>query len=255
MVAAPAAENVESSEPVEAPLPDMAAPDTATPDMAALDMATSAPTAVADPAEAPPAAASIEEAVVPPQAAQPPAEQRTPPPVATPLATPAFGRTMPLRAPLRPRFPFQPPAAPEPKPRGTDIVAYWHGLRRGGSVPELIQIDQTIVAETWRNSLLLAMGSHQSNGSEPGAFRIKRLGQITDDVEYTPMVIDSILSLGQRAVTYKTPLDEIVSFPLSGGMARCRLVLLPLTGSGGRIDHVLCQLSRVAAGPRLERRG
>lgn len=213
------------------------------------------PPAAATPEAVAATAASMEPVVAPAQAAQPPADHRTPPPVAAPVATPAFGRTLPLRPPLRPRFPFQAPPAPEPKPRGTDIVAYWHGLRRGGSVPELIQIDQTVVAETWRNSLLLALGPHQSSASEPGAFKIKRLGQITDDVEYTPMVIDSILSLGQRAVTRKTPLDEIVSFPLSEGMARCRLVLLPLTGTGGRVDHVLCQLSRVATGPRLERRG
>lgn len=234
---------VAAPEPVEAPAPD-AAPST-TPNLV-VSVETPAPAASAEPDGGQATADDRMPPPVTPVAA---------PPVAAPVAEPTFGMALPLRAWARPRFPFQAPPAPEVKPRGTDIVAYWHGLRRGGSVPDLIQIDQTIVAETWRNSLLLALGPNQSGASEPGALRIKRLGQITDDVEYTPMVIDSILSLGQRAVTYKTPLDEILTFPLSGGMVRCRLVLLPLTGSSGRIDHVLCQLSRAATSSRLERRG
>jgi hypothetical protein len=200
--------------------------------------------AASTPIEPPPASivpSSIVPSSIAPSSVAPPILVVVPTPaVAVPISPQPALSVVPVRE-LKPRIP-------------DDILAYWHSLRRGGSVPDMKLLDLTIVSDKWRNTLLLAFAP-QGGLPGPGGPRVKRIGQMTDDVEYTPMVLDTILSLGQRAAQFKTPRDEVLSFPLSRGITRCRLLLLPLMGPGGKVDHVLCQLSRAVTGQRLERRG
>jgi hypothetical protein len=180
-------------------------------------------------------------ALPPPVEAAPPA---APEPAAAEIAAPAPAGLTPAASTLAASVPT---IARSPRRSADDLVAYWDGLKRIGNVPEFGDLDQGAVAASWRNSFLLSFGA-----SDPGG-KITRLGEITQDIEYTPMVIDWILSLGRRVAAARTAVQEVQSFPLSFGMALCRSILLPLGSRDGKVTHVLCQLSR-AEDARAERR-
>ena len=46
-------------------------------------------------------------------------------------------------------------------------------------------------------------------------------------------------------------LEEEQRFPVGRGRARYRLVLLPCSNQGFRVDHMLCHVSRLAEQPKL----
>jgi hypothetical protein len=128
---------------------------------------------------------------------------------------------------------------PAPESGKADILDYWDSLRGGRDFPSLDELDRSLVAATWPNSLLLAVEATDLP-------RITRLGESDGEIEYTATVIDWIMSRSRSAAKRAGPIEEEKRFPVSNGSARYRLLLLPFSSYGLKCDHVLGQLSRVA---------
>jgi hypothetical protein len=145
-----------------------------------------------------------------------------------------------------------PEAAPTPaheRRPADDLLAYWQGLRGGRRVAMLETLDRAAVAAAWPDSLMLALGGM-------GGPTVARLGDLSGDIDYTPMITDWLLSQGRRAAARGEAVDAVESFPVSEGLMRYRLLALPFAGRGGMIEHVLCHLCRAPQGDvHHERRG
>jgi len=142
----------------------------------------------------------------------------------------------PVVAPAPPPPPPPPRSSAEPPPRAEEIVVYWERLRRGRAVPPIAELDRSLVANAWPDSLIVMF---DRDAAMP---RISRLGATDGAIEYTPMVTDWILSRARQAAKRATKLDEVQNFPLEGESARYRLFLLPLGMANG--EGVLCHLCR-----------
>jgi len=128
----------------------------------------------------------------------------------------------------------------EPPPRAEEIVVYWERVRRGRSLPPLDDIDRSLVANAWPDSLIVLFDH------DPSVMpRISRLGASAGAIEYTPMVTDWILSRARHAARRAARHDEVQSFPVEGDVPRYRLFLLPLGTPTGASDAVLCHLCRM----------
>jgi hypothetical protein len=137
--------------------------------------------------------------------------------------------------------------APEPHaaPSGADaLIDYWDELAGDRLFPALDQLDRERIAEYWPNTVLLTFGA----GDMP---RMTRLGEPDGEIEYNLMVTDWILSRGRQAAERAEALEEEQRFPVGRARARYRLVLLPCSNDGGRVDHMLCHVSRLAEQPKL----
>jgi hypothetical protein len=136
--------------------------------------------------------------------------------------------------------PLRPVASSEPPPRSEEIVVYWERMRRGRPLPPLSDIDRSLVANAWPDSLIVLFDQ------DPTAMpRISRLGESAGEIEYTPMVTDWILSRARHAARRGARHDEVQSFPIEGEVPRYRLFLLPLGSPAGVSDAVLCHLCRM----------
>jgi hypothetical protein len=137
--------------------------------------------------------------------------------------------------------PSRPPASAEPPPRSEEIVVYWERVRRGRPLPPLADIDRSLVANAWPDSLIVLFDQ------DPAAMpRISRLGESAGEIEYTPMVTDWILSRARHAAKRAARHDETQSFPIEGDVPRYRLFLLPLGSQSGGSEAVLCHLCRTS---------
>jgi hypothetical protein len=169
-----------------------------------------------------------------------------------PPAEPAFARLAdaPFVAPTEPvaEMPVvEDHAAPEPPapPSGTDaLIDYWDELAGDRLFPAFAELDRERMAETWPNTVLLTFGADDMP-------RMTRLGEPDGEVEYNLMVTDWILSRGRQAAERAEALEEEQRFPVGRGRARYRLVLLPCSSEGSRVDHMLCHVSRLAEQPKL----
>ena len=133
----------------------------------------------------------------------------------------------------------------DPAPTGADaLIDYWDEHAGDRLFPALAELDRERIAEEWPNTVLLSFG----NGDMP---RMTRLGEPDGEVEYNLMVTDWILSRGRQAAERAEALEEEQRFPVGRGRARYRLVLLPCSNEGSRVDHMLCHVSRLAEQPKL----
>jgi hypothetical protein len=138
-------------------------------------------------------------------------------------------------------------AAPErdAAPTSADaLIDYWDEHAGDRLFPAVAELDRARIAEHWPNTVLLTFGA----GDMP---RMARLGEPDGEVEYNPMVTDWILSRGRQAAARAEALEEEQRFPVGRGRVRYRLVLLPCSDEGARIDHMLCHVSRLAEQPKL----
>jgi len=174
-------------------------------------------------------------------------------PLAEPSAPPAFAalaepQPIPLAEPA-----LELPAVatheevpePAPAPTGADaLIDYWDERADDRLFPALAELDRERIADEWPNTVLLTFGA----GDMP---RMTRLGEPDGEVEYNLMVTDWILSRGRQAAERAEALEEEQRFPVGRGRARYRLVLLPCSNEGSRVDHMLCHISRLAEQPKL----
>jgi hypothetical protein len=153
---------------------------------------------------------------------------------------------------LQPAAFDSPKAAPEPQPRAVpeasaqgprgvdEFLDYWDDLRGLRAFPALDEINRTLVAAQWKNSLILSFSE-----TEPVMPRITRLGDTDGEIEFTPMVIDWLMSRGKQCARRGSPIEEEHRFPGAKGIARYKLLVLPVSRLGtDDSDCVLCLVTR-----------
>jgi len=135
-----------------------------------------------------------------------------------------------------------------PKQPG-DIYGYWTRVKNGRRFPSRADFDAEQVAENWPNSMLLTCGNSIGAGSHGNFTNVLRLGanrrsRPGEDLNFTSMITEWILSTGGEAARAGTPVQDTEVFPTPDGTHAYKIVALPLSENQTRVDHVLCHLSR-----------
>lgn len=178
---------------------------------------------------------------------------------------PAVVQQAPTPEPPPPLPPLPPsPAQPAAVPGGgTDdtassenqcwgsIVDYWSRLRGGRAYPAASELDGELIARAWPNAMLLRhdegeTGLRAAALYKPPAGAAAQNGQNGENgPDFSPMVVEWILDLAERAVASGQPTAEKESFERPRGELRYGACALPLSedrGPEARVDHVLCYL-------------
>lgn len=114
----------------------------------------------------------------------------------------------------------------------------WEHLRGRSDLPLVANLDIKRVATSWPNTLLV-----NYSGANSGMPQITRLGRHTDDVEYTSMVTEWILSCSREVARTRKPMEKEERLPGERRQRRYHMQLLPFASTGGQSDHVLCHLT------------
>jgi len=135
-----------------------------------------------------------------------------------------------------------------PKQPG-DIYGYWTRVKNGRRFPSRADFDAEQVAEHWPNSMLLTCGHGIGAGSHGNFSSVLRMGanrrsRPGEDLNFTSMITEWILSTGGEAARAGTPVQDTEVFPTPDGTHAYKIVALPLSENQTRVDHVLCHLSR-----------
>jgi hypothetical protein len=130
-----------------------------------------------------------------------------------------------------------------------DIYGYWTRVKNGRRFPSRADFDAEQVAENWPNSMLLTCGNGTGSGSQGNFSSVLRLGanrrtRPGDDLSFTSMITEWILTTGGEAARAGTPVQDTEVFPTPDGTHAYKIVALPLSENQTRVDHVLCHLSR-----------
>ncbi len=142
-----------------------------------------------------------------------------------------------------------PAAAPAPRPvrrpAFEEIVTYWDAFRHGKRFPSWSDFDAQRIGRDWPDSLLLDCGPDARRA--PKVLKMARLGQPESGsgVEYTPTMIEWILSLAREVARTGEALQDSEEFLSAGGNARYRIVLLPLGDQPASVDRVLGSVCRM----------
>lgn len=135
-----------------------------------------------------------------------------------------------------------------PKQPG-DIYGYWTRVKNGRRFPSRADFDAEQVAEHWPNSMLLTCGNGIGAGNHGNFSSVLRLGanrrsRPGEDLNFTSMITEWILTTGGEAARAGTPVQDTEVFPTPDGTHAYKIVALPLSENQTRVDHVLCHLSR-----------
>ena len=135
-----------------------------------------------------------------------------------------------------------------PKQPG-DIYGYWTRVKNGRRFPSRADFDAEQVAEHWPNSMLLTCGNGIGAGNHGNFSSVLRLGanrrsRPGEDLNFTSMITEWILTTGGEAARAGTPVQDTEVFPTPEGTHAYKIVALPLSENQTRVDHVLCHLSR-----------
>lgn len=130
-----------------------------------------------------------------------------------------------------------------------DIYGYWTRVKNGRRFPSRADFDAEQVAENWPNSMLLTCGNGGGAGSHGNFSSVLRLGanrrtRPGDDLSFTSMMTEWILTTGGEAARAGAPVQDTEVFPTPEGTHAYKIVALPLSENQTRVDHVLCHLSR-----------
>lgn len=126
-----------------------------------------------------------------------------------------------------------------------NIAEYWMRLRKGRRWPQRSEIDPKQIAH-WSNTMLMRVGI----GDEPWRFEslfadaLRGGGQSfgNSDIEFTPMIMDWILKLGQRTEQNETATEETDSFPTQRGDKTYKGIAVPLGDDDTTVNYVLCHI-------------
>ena len=146
-----------------------------------------------------------------------------------------------------------PPAAPPelPAPAGSQrpssIVDYWSRLRGERPYPAPAELDAGLIAASWPNAMLLRRldgetGLRAAALYKPEAEPANPANHSDHTLDLSPMVVEWILSLGERALRGAQPIAEKESFERPRGSICYAGCALPLSEDGAEVDHVLCYL-------------
>ncbi len=156
-----------------------------------------------------------------------------------------------------PEAPAEASAPPAPRPTAaaavpTDIVEYWSRLRAGRTFPSPSDLDSDTIVSHWPNSILLTCTAGDVTMRAAALF--KPLGggaQINSPdgpqpIDFSPMVVEWIISLAQDTVRRARPLTEKEMFLLPDGPQRYAAYTLPLSADQLNVDHVLCYVRAIS---------
>lgn len=172
-------------------------------------------------------------------------------------ASPATVADATASAPI-PRLLFRPrPAATggwQRKVATPDILSYWMDIRDGKRYPDWRDLDTGLIGRHWPNCTLVhcnhALGRMQIENGFVSAVRHAALADNPDrdlstDVEFSPMVIDWVLSFAREVATSGKPAHGTEYFPATFDEMTLRVIALPLSENQIDIDHVLCYVQKL----------
>jgi hypothetical protein len=169
------------------------------------------------------------------------------------LSDPRPVSAVPPRRPLAAR-----PAATsgwqKKKTASPDILSYWMEIREGNRYPTWQNLDTAKISKYWPNCTLVycdrAAGRLQlENGF---AAEIRQAMQEENphrsqasDIEFTPMVVDWVLSLARDVANTGKPTHGTEYFPSTFDEVPLRVIALPLSENQIDVDHVLCYVQKL----------
>ncbi|USG59853.1 hypothetical protein NBZ79_11760 [Sneathiella marina] len=176
-------------------------------------------------------------------------------PVAAPpeKETPAAASAVP---PRRANW-ARPASAPgwQKKVQTPDILSYWMEIRNGNRYPTWQNLDTQKIGKFWPNCVLVhcnhASGRLQletsfSNELRHSAKRANPLRDFTTDIDFSPMVVDWVLSLARDVANTGKPAHGTEYFPSVFDETPLRVIALPLSENQVDVDHVLCYVQKLS---------
>ena len=137
-------------------------------------------------------------------------------------------------------------AAAEPlgAQRPSSLVDYWSRLRGERLYPAPSELDAGLIAAAWPNAMLLRRHDGETGLRAAAIYRPEDGAGNPGDhtLDFSPMVVEWILSLGEQAVRGAQPIAEKESFERPHGAVCYAACALPVGEEGARPDHVLCYL-------------
>ncbi|MCR9212481.1 MAG: hypothetical protein NXI13_02085 [Proteobacteria bacterium] len=140
------------------------------------------------------------------------------------------------------------------KNQSPDILSYWMELRNGNRYPTWQSLDTMKIGKFWPNCVLVhcdrSVGRLQleptfSNELRQAARRANPLRDFSSDIDFTPMVVDWVLSLARDVANTAKPAHGTEYFPSVFDEIPLRVIALPLSEDQIEIDHVLCYVQKL----------
>lgn len=135
-----------------------------------------------------------------------------------------------------------------------DILSYWMDIRGAKRYPDWRDLDTAMIGRNWPNCTLVhcnhALGRMQIENGFVSAVRQSTQAEnpgrdINSDVEFSPMVIDWVLSLAREVANSGKPAHGTEYFPATFDEVTLRVIALPLSEDQFEIDHVLCYVQKL----------
>lgn len=140
------------------------------------------------------------------------------------------------------------------KNQAPDILSYWMELRNGNRYPTWQSLDTMKIGKFWPNCVLvhcdrtagrLQLEPSFSNELRQAARRANPLRDFSSDIDFTPMVVDWVLSLARDVANTAKPAHGTEYFPSVFDEIPLRVIALPLSEDQVEIDHVLCYVQKL----------
>lgn len=140
------------------------------------------------------------------------------------------------------------------KPTQPDILNYWLDIRGGSRrYPSWRALETDYIGKHWPNCVLIhcnrEIGRLQVQYEFTHAIRKTGSEHESADslghIEFTPMIIDWILGIGQTVAGSRKPAHATEFFPTVSGESPLRVIALPLSETGKDIDDVLCYIQKL----------
>lgn len=176
-----------------------------------------------------------------------------------PAATPPKIETPPPASAVPPRRAnwARPASAPgwQKKVQTPDILSYWMEIRDGNRYPTWQNLDTQKIGKFWPNCVLvhcnhvsgrLQLETSFSNELRQSAKRANPLRDFTTDIDFSPMVVDWVLSLARDVANTGKPAHGTEYFPSVFDETPLRVIALPLSENQVDVDHVLCYVQKLS---------
>jgi len=135
-----------------------------------------------------------------------------------------------------------------------DILTYWMELRGGNRYPGWQNLETEKIGKFWPNCVLvhcdhgvgrLQLQTGFSSELRQAAKRADPLRDFSADIDFTPMVVDWVLSLARDVANSGKPAHGTEYFPSMFDEIPLRVIALPLSSDQIDIDHVLCYVQKL----------
>jgi hypothetical protein len=135
-----------------------------------------------------------------------------------------------------------------------DMLTYWMELRNGNRYPTWQSLDTQKIGKYWPNCVLvhcdrtvgrLNLETSFSQELRQAARRANPLRDFSSDIDFTPMVVDWVLSLARDVANTAKPAHGTEYFPSMFDEIPLRVIALPLSEDQVEIDHVLCYVQKL----------